>query len=147
MPDPRYGSVEVTKFVNNIMLDGKKSVAYKVFYSAMDIIKSKNESDELNELQIWKKALENVTPHVEVASRKVGGSTFQIPRQVRLSRRTALAMRWLIGYSRNKKGRAMGQRLADEILSAYKEEGLAFKKKEDTHKMAEANKAFSHIRF
>ncbi len=145
LPDPKFKDTQVTKFVNNIMLDGKKSVAFKIFYDAIDIIDEKLE--EQNALEVWKKALENVTPSVEVRSRRVGGATFQIPTPVREGRKQSLAMKWLISYSRKRNEKTMAQRLANEIMAASKEEGAAFKKKEDTLRMAEANKAFSHFRF
>lgn len=144
-PDPQFNDVVVAKFVNNLMLHGKKSVAFKIFYDAMEIIKTK--SEETPSIEVFKKALENVTPGVEVKSRRVGGATFQIPSPVRESRKNSLAMKWLIGYSRKRNEKSMAQKLAAEILAASKGEGAAFKKKEDTHRMAEANKAFSHFRF
>jgi small subunit ribosomal protein S7 len=144
-PDPQFNDVVVAKFVNNLMLHGKKSVAFKIFYDAMEIITSK--SEETPSLEVFKKALENVTPGVEVKSRRVGGATFQIPSPVRESRKNSLAMKWLIGYSRKRNEKSMAQKLAAEILAASKGEGAAYKKKEDTHRMAEANKAFSHFRF
>ena len=145
LPDPKFNDVLVTKFVNNIMLEGKKSVAFKIFYDAIEIVDKRNEEE--NGLDIWKKALENVTPGVEVRSRRVGGATFQIPTPVRDSRKQSMAMKWLIGYAKKRNEKTMSQRLAGEIMAAAKEEGGAFKKKEDTHRMAEANKAFSHFRF
>jgi small subunit ribosomal protein S7 len=144
LPDPRYGDTLVTKFVNNLMLDGKKNTAYRIFYEAMDIVEAKTEESGLD---VWKKALENVTPQVEVKSRRIGGSTFQIPQEIRASRKTSQGMKWLISFSAKRNGKSMGQKLADEIMAAAKEEGAAFKKKEDTHRMAEANKAFAHFRF
>ncbi len=145
LPDPKFNDTQVTKFVNNIMLDGKKSIAFKIFYDAIDIVDEKLEDQEA--LQVWKKALENVTPSVEVRSRRVGGATFQIPTPVREGRKQSLAMKWLISYARKRNEKTMAQRLANEIIAASKEEGAAFKKKEDTLRMAEANKAFSHFRF
>jgi small subunit ribosomal protein S7 len=143
-PDPRYGSELVSRFVNNLMKDGKKSTAYNIFYEAMDRITEKGEEDAL---EVFKKALENVTPQVEVRSRRVGGATFQIPQEIRASRKLSMGMKWLILYSSKRNGKSMGQKLADECVAASKEEGAAFKKKEDTHRMAEANKAFAHYRF
>ena len=143
-PDPRYGDQVVTKFVNNLMLNGKKTIAYKIFYDAMDMI---DEKVEEGGLATFHKALENVTPQVEVKSRRVGGATFQIPTPVRPGRKTSLAMKWLISFSRKRNGKSMARKLADELMAAAKEEGGAYKKKEDTHRMAEANKAFSHFRF
>ena len=145
LPDPKFQEVVVTKFVNNLMLDGKKSLAFRLFYDAIEIVDKKIEETE--GLDVWRKALENVTPAVEVRSRRVGGATFQIPTPVREERKASLAMKWLIGYSRKRNEKTMAQRLASEIIAASKEEGAAFKKKEDTLRMAEANKAFSHFRF
>lgn len=144
LPDPRFGSTVVTSFVNNLMLDGKKSVAFDIFYKAMDRVQERTGEDGLS---IFTKALENVTPGVEVRSRRVGGATFQIPQPIRDSRRQSLAMKWLINYARKRNEKAMSERLAAEVIAASKEEGATFKKKEDTHRMAEANKAFSHFRF
>jgi small subunit ribosomal protein S7 len=145
LPDPKFNDVVVTKFVNNLMYSGKKSLAFKIFYDAIEIVDKKIE--EQAGLDIWRKALENVTPSVEVRSRRVGGATFQIPTPVREERKSSLAMKWLIGYSRKRNEKTMAQKLASEIIAASKEEGAAFKKKEDTSRMAEANKAFSHFRF
>ena len=145
MPDPKFGSVLVTRFVNNLMLDGKKSIAFKVFYDALDLVSSKIEEEEA--LVVWEKSLENITPHVEVRSRRIGGATFQIPQPVRDDRKISLGMKWMIGVTRKRNEKTMCERLAGEILAAYKEEGATFKKKQDTHRMAEANKAFAHFRF
>ncbi|MDG1347244.1 MAG: 30S ribosomal protein S7 [Crocinitomicaceae bacterium] len=145
LPDPRFGEVIVTKFVNNLMLDGKKSLAFKIFYDAIDIVDGKIEDQD--GLDVWKRGLENITPSVEVRSRRVGGATFQIPTPVRDGRKQSLGMKWMIGYSRKRNEKTMAQRLAAEIIASSKEEGAAFKKKEDTLRMAEANKAFSHFRF
>ncbi|TXE09828.1 30S ribosomal protein S7 [Seonamhaeicola algicola] len=147
LPDPRFNDQLVTRFVNNLMWDGKKSVAFRVFYDAIDIVDAKKTDDEKSALEIWKDALSNVMPHVEVRSRRVGGATFQIPMQIRPDRKISTAMKWLIGYARKRNEKSMAQRLASEILAASKEEGAAVKKRVDTHKMAEANKAFSHFRF
>ena len=147
LPDPRFNDQLVTRFVNNMMWDGKKSVAFKVFYDAIDIVEEKKNNDEKTALELWKDALSNVMPHVEVRSRRVGGATFQIPMQIRPDRKVSTAMKWLISYSRKRNEKSMAQRLASEILAAAKEEGAAVKKRVDTHKMAEANKAFSHFRF
>lgn len=144
LPDPKFNEVLVTKFVNNMMLSGKKNLAYNIFYEAIDIVDQKSEEPGL---EVWKKALSNVTPAVEVRSRRVGGATFQIPQPVRENRKLAISMQWLIGYSRKRNEKTMSQRLANEIMAAAKEEGAAYKKKEDTHRMAEANRAFSHFRF
>ena len=143
-PDARYNDKLVTRFVNNIMWQGKKNTAYTIFYDAMDKInKMTNEPG----YDIWKRALSNITPAVEVRSRRIGGATFQIPAEVRPDRKISLSMKWLIRYSRERNGRSMAEKLAGEIVAASKGEGGAFKKKEDVHKMAEANKAFSHFRF
>jgi len=147
LPDPRFNDQLVTRFVNNLMWDGKKSVAFKVFYDAIDIVEEKNQDEEKSALEIWKDALSNVMPHVEVRSRRVGGATFQIPMQIRADRKISTAMKWLILFARKRNEKSMAQKLAAEILAASKEEGAAVKKRVDTHKMAEANKAFSHFRF
>jgi len=147
LPDPRYNDQLVTRFVNMMMWDGKKSVAFHVFYGAMDIVEEKKTDEEKTALELWKDALSNVMPHVEVRSRRVGGATFQIPMQIRPDRKISTAMKWLINYARKRNEKGMSQKLAAEILAAAKEEGAAVKKRVDTHKMAEANKAFSHFRF
>ncbi len=145
LPDPRYNDTLVTKFVNNLMLQGKKQTAYDIFYGAMDIVEKRiNEEVPVN---VWKRALENVTPAVEVRSRRVGGSTFQIPQEIRPSRRLSLGMKWMILAARKRNDKSMAQKLANEVVAAFNNEGGAYKKKEDTHRMAEANKAFSHFRF
>jgi small subunit ribosomal protein S7 len=144
LPDPRFNDVLVTKFVNNLMLQGKKTLAFDIFYEAIDIVSEKTGEDGL---EVWKKGLTNVTPAVEVRSRRIGGATFQIPSEIRPSRKSSIGMKNLIGFSRKRHEKSMGQKLAAEIIAAYKEEGAAFKRKEDTHRMAEANKAFSHFRF
>ena len=146
LPDPKFNDTLVTRFVNNLMLDGKKSTAFRIFYDAIDIVEEKN-GDEENALEVFKKALQNVTPHVEVRSRRVGGATFQIPMQIRPDRKLSLGMKWMITYARKRNEKTMALRLANEVLAASKEEGAAVKKRLDTHKMAEANKAFSHFRF
>ena len=147
IPDPKFNEELVTRFINNLMLDGKKTVAFKIFYDALNIVESKKQDKEKDALQVWKDALSNVMPHVEVRSRRVGGATFQIPMQIRPDRKISMAMKWLISYSRKRNEKSMSQKLAAEILAAEKEEGAAFKKRTDTHKMAEANKAFSHFKF
>ncbi|PRX53696.1 30S ribosomal protein S7 [Flagellimonas meridianipacifica] len=147
LPDPRFNDQLVTRFVNMMMWDGKKSVAYRIFYDAIDIVDEKNTDEEKTALELWKDALSNVMPHVEVRSRRVGGATFQIPMQIRPDRKISTAMKWLISYARKRNEKSMAQKLAAEILAAAKEEGAAVKKRVDTHKMAEANKAFSHFRF
>jgi len=144
LPDPKFNDTMVTKFVNNLMYDGKKNTSYDIFYDAIDEVATKTNE---NGLDVWKKAVENVTPQVEVRSRRVGGATFQIPQEIRQSRKLSMAMKWMIGYARKRNDKSMARKLANEIVAAYKEEGGAFKKKEDTHRMADANKAFSHFRF
>jgi small subunit ribosomal protein S7 len=142
-PDPKFQDKLVTRFVNNLMWQGKKSGAYSIFYDALDrVTKISGE----NGYEVWKKALANVTPGVEVKSRRIGGATFQIPAEVRADRKTSLSIKWLIKYSRDRNGRSMSEKLANEIVAASKGEGAAFKKKEDTHRMADANKAFAHFR-
>lgn len=144
LPDPKFNDALVTRFVNNMMLDGKKSIAFNIFYDSLNIVAEKTGE---NPLEVWKKALTNVMPHVEVRSRRVGGATFQIPRQIRPDRKVSMAMKWLISYSRKRSEKTMSGKLSAEIIAAAKEEGAAVKKRLDTHKMAEANKAFSHFRF
>ena len=147
IPDPKFNDQLVTRFVNNLMLQGKKSKAYKIFYDAMEIVDQKNEDKEKTSLDLWKDALSNVMPHVEVRSRRVGGATFQIPMQIRPDRKISTAIKWLIDSSRKRNEKSMALKLAQEVIAAAKEEGAAVKKRVDTHKMAEANKAFSHFRF
>ena len=147
LPDVRYNNVQVQSFINRIMKNGKKSVAYKIFYDALEIVEKKGKDFEGNALDIWKKSLENITPQVEVKSRRVGGATFQVPTELRPDRKVSVSMKNLILYARQRGGSSMSEKLAAEIIAAYNEEGGAFKKKEDTHRMAEANKAFAHFRF
>ena len=142
-PDPRYGDPVVTQFVNNLMLKGKKTVAFKVFYDAMDIVKERAKSDEH---AIFKKALNNAMPQVEVRSRRIGGATFQIPTEIRAKRKVSIGMKWLIKFARQRSGKGMAEKLAAELLAASKAEGGAVKRKEDTHRMAESNRAFAHFR-
>lgn len=142
--DPKFGDAMVTRFVNNLMISGKKTTAYKIFYGAIDKVADITKEDGI---EVWRKAVANVSPAVEVKSRRVGGANYQIPQEVRPERKIALAMKWLIDYSRERKEKSMVDKLAAEIISASKEEGAAYKKKEDTHRMAEANKAFAHFKF
>jgi small subunit ribosomal protein S7 len=142
-PDPKFNDKLVTRFVNNLMWEGKKSGAFNIFYDALDKVAKQTNEDGY---EIWKRALANVTPGVEVRSRRIGGATFQIPAEVRPDRKISLSIKWLIRYSRDRNGRSMADKLAGEIVAASKGEGAAFKKKEDTHRMAEANKAFAHFR-
>ena len=147
LPDPKFNDLLVTRFVNNLMLHGKKSTAYNLFYDAIGIVEKRKQNEEKTAIEVWKDALSNVMPHVEVRSRRIGGATFQIPMQIRPDRKVSLAIKWLIGFARKRNEKSMSEKLANEILSAFKEEGAAVKKRVDTHKMAEANKAFSHFRF
>ena len=144
LPDPKFKDVLVTKFVNTLMYDGKKSTAFTIFYDALDKVEDRTKE---NGLETWKKALNNVMPSVEVKSRRVGGANFQVPTEVRAERKVSLGMKWLILYARKRGDKTMMDRLANEIIAAAKGEGAAVKKKDDTHRMAEANKAFSHFRF
>lgn len=145
LPDPKFNDVLVTQFVNNMMIGGKKNTSYNIFYDAMDIVSDKLKEE--NPVDVFKKALTNVTPAVEVKSRRIGGATFQIPTEIYASRKQSIGIKSMIGAARKRHEKSMAQKLAGEIMSAYKEEGTAYKKKEDTHRMAEANKAFSHFRF
>ncbi|MCL2098532.1 MAG: 30S ribosomal protein S7 [Bacteroidales bacterium] len=147
LPDPKYGDVLVTQFVNNLMLKGKKSIAYGIFYDAINMVGEKMKDSDKAPLDVWKKALDNITPQVEVKSRRVGGANFQVPTEVRPERKVSLSMKNMVNYSRKRSGKSMAEKLCAEILAAYNEEGGAFKRKEDMHKMAEANKAFAHFRF
>ncbi len=142
-PDPKYADQLVTKFVNNMMWNGKKSVAYKIFYDAIDRVSEITNEDGH---QVWKKGLSNVVPEVEVRSRRIGGATFQIPTEIRQDRKVSMGIKWLILYARKRNGKSMAEKLAAEIVAASRKEGAAYKKREDTHRMAEANKAFSHFR-
>lgn len=144
LPDPKYGNVTLAKFMNHLMVSGKKSVAEKIIYGALDLVQERTSKDPI---EVFDAALENIAPHVEVKSRRVGGATYQVPVEVRPSRRLALAMRWLVEYARNRSEKSMAQRLAGEIADAAESRGNAVKKREDVHRMAEANKAFSHFRF
>ncbi|HAL64504.1 MAG: 30S ribosomal protein S7 [Bacteroidetes bacterium 38_7] len=144
LPDPKFNDTMVTKFVNNIMLTGKKSIAFDIFYEAVDLVGQKTGEDGL---EVWKKALANVTPSVEVRSRRVGGATFQIPTEIRPTRKMSIGMKNMISFARRRHEKSMAEKLAGEIMAAYKEEGAAFKRKEDIHRMAEANKAFAHFKF
>ena len=147
LPDPKFNDQLVTRLVNNLMFDGKKSIAFRIFYDALDIVESKKGDNEKEALEIWKDALTNVMPHVEVRSRRIGGANFQIPMPIRADRKISMAMKWLIKYSTARNDKSMAQKLASEVIAAAKEEGAAYKKKTDTHRMAEANKAFSHFKF
>ena len=147
LPDPVYGDVKVTKFVNNLMYDGKKSLAYSIFYNSLALVEKKLKDEEKSSLEIWKKALDNITPTVEVKSRRIGGATFQVPTEIRPDRKEAISMKNLILYARKRSGKSMAEKLSAEIVDAYNQQGGAFKRKEDMHRMAEANRAFAHFRF
>jgi small subunit ribosomal protein S7 len=148
LPDPRFNDTLVTRFVNDLMKDGKKSIAFRIFYDAIDIVEDKlAKKEEKPALEVWKQALVNITPDVEVKSRRVGGATFQVPTEINPNRKRAISVKNMILYSRKRSGRGMSEKLAAEIMAAYKQEGAAFKKKEEIHRMAEANRAFAHFRF
>lgn len=147
LPDPVYNDARATRFVNDMMLQGKKSTSFKIFYEALEIVGKKMKDAEESPLDIWKKALENITPSVEVKSRRIGGATFQVPMEIRQDRKISVSHKWLIGVARKRAGKSMAEKLAAEIIAAFNSEGAAFKKKEEMHRMAEANKAFSHFRF
>lgn len=147
LPDPVYGDQKVSKFVNHLMYDGKKNISYEIFYKALAIVGEKMKDQEKSALEIWKTALDKVTPQVEVKSRRIGGATFQVPTEINPARKRAISVKNMILYSRKRSGHSMAEKLSAEIMAAYKEEGAAFKKKEDTHRMAEANRAFAHFRF
>ncbi|MBP3441155.1 MAG: 30S ribosomal protein S7 [Tidjanibacter sp.] len=147
LPDPKFGDVMVTRFVNSLMLDGKKSIAYTIFYDALDLVGEKMKDADKAPLEVWKQALENITPQVEVKSRRIGGATFQVPMEVRPERKISISMKNMVLYSRKRAGKSMAEKLCGEIMAAYNNEGAAFKRKEEMHRMAEANKAFAHFRF
>ena len=147
IPDPVFHNVRVAKFVNHLMYDGKKNTSYTIFYGALELVKNKLPNEEKSALEIWEKALENVTPQVEVRSRRVGGATFQVPSEIRPERKESISMKNLILYARRRGGKTMAEKLAAEIVDAFNDQGGAFKRKEDMHKMAEANRAFAHFRF
>ena len=147
MPDPVFHDVRVTKFVNHLMYDGKKNTSYRIFYTALETVKAKMPNEEKSALEIWKKALENITPQVEVKSRRIGGATFQVPTEIRADRKESISMKNLILFARKRGGKTMADKLAAEIVDAFNDQGGAFKRKEDMHRMAEANRAFAHFRF
>lgn len=146
LPDPKFGDPQVTQFVNNLMYGGKKSIAYSIFYDALNMVGEKMKDSDKAPLDIWRKALENITPQVEVKSRRIGGATFQVPMEVRPDRKVSLSMKNMLLFARKRSGRSMAEKLCGEIISAFNEEGGAYKRKEDMHKMAEANRAFAHFR-
>lgn len=147
LPDPVYNDQKVSKFVNHLMYDGKKSISYAIFYNALDKVKTKMGNEEKSALEIWKTALDNITPQVEVKSRRIGGATFQVPTEIRLDRKESVSMKNLIAYARKRSGKSMADKLAAEIMDAFNNQGGAYKRKEDMHRMAEANRAFAHFRF
>ncbi|MDX9903363.1 MAG: 30S ribosomal protein S7 [Bacteroidales bacterium] len=147
LPDPKFNDPYVTRFINNLMFSGKKTVAFRIFYDSLDIVADKMKNEEKSPLEIWKQALDNITPHVEVKSRRVGGATFQVPLEIRPDRKVSISMKNLILFARKRSGHSMAEKLAAEVMAAYNQEGGAYKRKEDTHRMAEANKAFAHFRF
>lgn len=147
LPDPKFNDTLVTRFVNDLMVDGKKSTAYTVFYDSLEMVSKKVKDAELQPLDVWKKALENITPNVEVKSRRVGGATFQVPMEIRPERKESISIKNMILFARKRSGKSMADKLSAEIVAAYNEEGGAYKKKEDTHRMADANRAFAHFRF
>ena len=147
LPDPVFNDQKVSKFVNHLMYDGKKTISYKIFYNALDIVKAKMSKEEKTPLEIWKTALDNITPQVEVKSRRIGGATFQVPTEIRPDRKESISMKNMISFARKRGGKSMAEKLAAEIMDAYNNQGGAFKRKEDMHRMAEANRAFAHFRF
>ena len=147
LPDPVFGDQKVSKFVNHLMYDGKKNTSYKIFYAALEIVGEKNKDAEKSALEIWKSALDKITPQVEVKSRRIGGATFQVPTEIRPDRKESVSMKNMINFARKRSGKSMAEKLAAEIMDAYNEQGGAFKRKEDLHRMAEANRAFAHFRF
>ena len=147
LPDPVFNDQKVSKFVNHLMYDGKKHTSYEIFYKALEIVKAKMQNVEKSALEIWKQGLANITPQVEVKSRRIGGATFQVPTEIRASRKESISMKNMIGYARKRSGKSMADKLAAEIMDAYNNQGGAFKRKEDMHRMAEANRAFAHFRF
>ena len=147
LPDPVFNDQKVSKFVNHLMYDGKKTISYQIFYNALDVVKGKMEKEEKSALEIWKQALDNITPQVEVKSRRIGGATFQVPTEIRPDRKESISMKNLIAFARKRSGKSMADKLAAEIMDAYNNQGGAFKRKEDMHRMAGANRAFAHFRF
>jgi small subunit ribosomal protein S7 len=147
LPDPVFNDVKVSKFVNHLMFDGKKNISYEIFYASLDKVKAKMSDSELSALEIWKKALDNITPQVEVKSRRIGGATYQVPTEIRPDRKESISMKNMILYARKRGGKTMADKLSSEILDAFNNQGGAFKRKEDMHRMAEANRAFAHFRF
>ena len=147
LPDPVFNEKKVTKFVNHLMLDGKKTISFKIFYDSLELVKEKMGKEDMAPLDIWKQALDNITPQVEVKSRRIGGATFQVPTEIRPDRKESVSMKNLINFARKRSGKSMAEKLAAEIMDAFNNQGGAFKRKEDMHRMAEANRAFAHFRF
>ena len=147
LPDPVFNDQKVSKFVNHLMYDGKKNTSYEIFYKALDLVKEKMSNEEKTTLEIWRTALDNITPQVEVKSRRIGGATFQVPTEIRPDRKESISMKNMINYARKRGGKTMADKLASEIMDAFNNQGGAFKRKEDMHRMAEANRAFAHFRF
>ena len=147
LPDPVFNDKKVSKFVNHLMFDGKKNISYEIFYNALNIVGEKMQNQEKPALDIWKRALDNITPHVEVKSRRIGGATFQVPTEIRPDRRESVSMKNMILFARKRGGKGMAEKLAAEIMDAFNNQGGAYKRKEDMHRMAEANRAFAHFRF
>ncbi|MCH4148377.1 MAG: 30S ribosomal protein S7 [Prevotella sp.] len=147
LPDPVFNDQKVSKFVNHLMYDGKKNTSYEIFYKSLDIVKDKMANEEKSPLEIWKQALDNITPQVEVKSRRIGGATFQVPTEIRPDRKESISMKNLIAFARKRSGKSMAEKLSAEIMDAFNNQGGAFKRKEDMHRMAEANRAFAHFRF
>ena len=147
LPDPVFNDTKVSKFVNHLMFDGKKNISYEIFYASLDKVKAKMSDSELSALEIWKKALDNITPQVEVKSRRIGGATFQVPTEIRADRKESISMKNMILFARKRGGKSMSEKLCAEIMDAFNNQGGAFKRKEDMHRMAEANRAFAHFRF
>ena len=147
LPDPVFNDQKVSKFVNHLMYDGKKNTSYEIFYNALDVVKTKMEKEEKSPLEIWKQALDNITPQVEVKSRRIGGATFQVPTEIRQDRKESISMKNLIQFARKRSGKSMAEKLASEIVDAFNNQGGAYKRKDDMHRMAEANRAFAHFRF
>ena len=147
LPDPKFNDQKVSKFVNHLMYDGKKNTSYEIFYKALDTVQEKMSKEEKTALEIWKQALDNITPQVEVKSRRIGGATFQVPTEIRPERKESISMKNLIAFARKRGGKSMADKLAAEIMDAYNNQGGAYKRKEDMHRMAEANRAFAHFRF
>ena len=147
LPDPVFNDQKVSKFVNHLMYDGKKNASYEIFYKSLDVVKEKMANEEKSPLEIWKQALDNITPQVEVKSRRIGGATFQVPTEIRPDRKESISMKNLIAFARKRGGKTMADKLAAEIIDAFNNQGGAYKRKEDMHRMAEANRAFAHFRF